>query len=77
MSVLTLEQELAPPVPMPAVRQAHIPTDLSYMTETAFGQEMVRLAAEIAQEQGTRTTEEINRLIEFMRGGAANDVDLS
>ena len=42
----------------PAVRQAVIPDDLSYMTDTDFGREMLRLAAEIAEEQGTRTTEE-------------------
>ena len=58
------------------VRQAFIPDDLSYMTDTEFGQEMLRLATEIAAEQGTRTTEEINRLIDLMRGSASANADL-
>lgn len=62
--------------PAPAVRQAFIPDDLSYMTDTEFGQKLLRLAAEIAGEQGTRTTEEINRLLDLMRGGAAVNVAL-
>ena len=60
-----------------AVRQASIPDDLSYMTDTEFGQDMLRLAAEIAEEQGTRTTEEINQLIDLMRGSASANADLS
>lgn len=72
MPVQIVEQKTAP-----AVRQAQIPTDLSYMTETEFGQEMMRLAEEIVQEQGARTTDEINRLIELMRGGAPINADLS
>ncbi len=59
-----------------AVRQAVIPDDLSYMTDTEFGQEMLRLAAEIAAEQGTRNTEEINQLIDIMRGSASANADL-
>lgn len=59
------------------VRQAFIPDDLSYMTTTEFGQEMTKLATEIAAEQGTRTTEEINQLIDLMRGSASADADLS
>jgi hypothetical protein len=61
----------------PAVRQASIPDDLSYMTDTEFGREMLRLAAEIVEEQGTRTTEEINELVDLMRGGASVNADLS
>lgn len=61
----------------PVVRPAFIPDDLSYMTDTEFGQQMSRLAAEIAAEQGTRTTEEINQLLDLMRGrGGAADADL-
>ena len=60
-----------------AVRQAIIPDDLSYMTNTEFGREMLRLAAEIAEEQGTRTTEEISQLIDLMRGSTSANVDLS
>jgi hypothetical protein len=59
------------------VRQAFIPDDLSYMTTTEFGQEMTKLATEIAAEQGTRTTEEINQLIDLMRGSASANADLS
>lgn len=62
--------------PAPAVRQAFIPDDLSYITETEYGQQMSRLAAEIAAEQGTRTTEEIEQLLDLMRGGTAIDSDL-
>ena len=54
------------------VRQASIPADLSYMTNTEYGQEMLRLVAEIAEEQGTRTTKEINQLIDLMRGNHTN-----
>lgn len=61
----------------PIVCQALIPDDLSYMTETEFGQEMLKLAAEIAEEQGTRTTEEIDELINLMRGGVSLNADLS
>jgi len=60
-----------------AVYQAEIPDDLSYMTETEFGREMLKLAAEIAEEQGTRTTKEISRLIDLMRGSTSANVDLS
>ena len=59
-----------------AVRQACIPDDLSYMTDTEFGQEMLKLVTEIAAEQGTRTTEEINQLINLMRGSASANADL-
>ena len=48
---------------VPTVRQAFIPDDLSYMTSTDFGQEMLQLVKEIAAEQGTRTTKEINQLV--------------
>lgn len=71
MPVQITEQKTAP-----LVRQAQIPADLSYMTETNFGQEMMRLAEGVVQEQGTRTTDEINHLIELMRGGAASHADL-
>jgi hypothetical protein len=54
------------------VRQAKIPADLSYMTNTEFGREMLQLAHEIVEEQGTRTTEEINQLIDLMRGSKAH-----
>jgi hypothetical protein len=64
------------PHPVPEVRQAFIPTDLSYLTETEFGQEMMRLAEEIAQEQGTRSTEEIDRLVRMMRGSNSIHVAL-
>lgn len=60
----------------PAVRRAFIPDDLSYMTDTEFGQGMLRLAREIADEQGTRTTKEINQLIDLMRGSASVNADL-
>jgi len=60
----------------PTVRQASIPDDLSYMTDTEFGRKMLRLAAEIAKEQGTRTTEEINELVDLMPGGASVNADL-
>ncbi len=67
-----------PKVDQPAlVRQAHIPDDLSYMTDTEFGQEMIKLAAEIAEEQGTRSTEEINQLINQMRGNDSANAHLS
>lgn len=75
MTTKTSEYKDAPCTP--AVRPAFIPDDLSYMTNTEFGQEMLRLAAEIVAEQGTRTSEEINQLIDLMRGGAATDADLS
>ena len=58
-------------------RQAFIPDDLSYLTDTEFGREMTKLVQEITAEQGTRTTEEINRLLDFMRGSVSADVDLS
>lgn len=60
----------------PEVRPAFIPADLGYLTDSEFGQEMLRLTEQIAQEQGTRSTEEINRLVEMMRGGAINNADL-
>lgn len=59
------------------IRQAQIPDDLGYMTETEFGREMVKLAAEIAEEQGTRTTEEINQLINLMRGNDSANPHIS
>ena len=58
------------------VRRAAIPADLSYLTNTEFGREMSQIVAEIAEEQGTRSTEEINRLIDLMRGSKA-DADRS
>ncbi len=42
-----------------------------------FGQTMLRLVEEIAKEQGTRTTEEINRLVDLMRGNDLLNADLS
>jgi hypothetical protein len=60
-----------------AVRQATIPDDLSYMTDTEFGQEMLKLVTEIAAEQGTRTTEEINQLIGLVRESTSANTDLS
>jgi uncharacterized protein (DUF433 family) len=57
-------------------RQAFIPDDLSYMTDTDFGQTMLGLAEEIAKEQGTRTTEEIGRLVKLMRGSNLVNADL-
>jgi len=60
----------------PAVRRPVIPDDLSYLTDTEFGQTMMRLAEEIAKEQGTRTTKEINRLMDLMRGGVSTHADL-
>lgn len=65
------------PYQVPPVRPAFILDDRSYMTETEFGQTMTRSAAEIAEEQGTRSTEEINLLIELMRSRVPEDVDLS
>jgi hypothetical protein len=61
----------------PIVDQATIPDDLSYVTETEFGREMLKLAAEIAEEQGVRTTEEINQLVNLMRGGVSLDADIN
>ncbi len=58
------------------VRRAYIPADLGYLTNTEFGQTMVSLTEEIAQEQGKRSTEEIERLIDLMRGSVSNNVDL-
>ncbi len=60
---------------VPLVRPAFIPDDRSYMTETEFGKTMTQLAAEIAEEQGTRSTDEIHRLIELMRSGNATNAD--
>jgi hypothetical protein len=37
------------------------------MTETEFGKKMTQLAAEIAEEQGTRSTEEFKQFIENTR----------
>lgn len=74
MATITVKPKADQPVP---VRQAHIPEDLSYMTDTEFGREMVKLAAEIAEEQGTRTTEEINHLINRMRGNDSTNAHLS
>ncbi len=58
-------------------RRAFIPDDLSYMTDTEFGQTMLGLAEEIAKEQGARTTEEIDRLVKLMRGSDLVNADLS
>ena len=74
MATITAKPKADQPIP---VRQAHIPDDLSYMTDTEFGREMVKLAAEIAEEQGTRTTEEINQLINRMRGNDSTNAHLS
>lgn len=59
------------------MRQAFIPDDLSYMTDTEFGQTMLGLAEEIAKEQGTRTTDEIDQLVKLMRGKSLANADLS
>ncbi len=75
MTTKTTKRKKGPQAP--EVRQASIPDDLSYMTDTEFGREMLRLAAEIVEEQGTRTTEEINQLVDLMRGGVSANVDLS
>ena len=56
-------------------RRPDIPA-LEQVRHTAYAQEMLALVDEIEREQGTRTTEEINALIEVMRG-AARDADLS
>lgn len=61
----------------PAARRPLIPDDLSYMTETEFGQTMLELVEEIAEEQGARTTEEIDRLLKLMRGNNLVNADLS
>lgn len=61
----------------PAARRPFIPDDLSYMTETEFGQTMLDLVEEIAEEQGTRTTEEIDRLVKLMRGNNPVNANLS
>lgn len=74
MATITVKPKVEQPVP---VRQAHVPEDLSYMTNTEFGREMVQLAAEIAEEQGTRTTEEIHQLINLMRGNDSANAHLS
>lgn len=74
MTTQTVLQKIEQPT---VVRQADIPDDLSYMTDTDFGREMVKLAAEIAEEQGTRTTEEINRLVNLMRGNDSANAYLS
>ncbi|HQR33807.1 MAG TPA: hypothetical protein PLK30_13815 [Blastocatellia bacterium] len=74
MATITAKPKVDQPVP---VRQAHIPDDLSYMDDTEFGREMVKLAAEVAEEQGTRTTEEINQLINLMRGNDSANAHLS
>ena len=74
MATITTKPKADQPIP---VRQAHIPDDLSYMTDTEFGREMVKLATEIAEEQGTRTTEEINQLINRMRGNDSTNAHLS
>ena len=49
------------------LRRAYIPANLDYMTNTEFGQKMMGLAEEIAQEQGKRSSKEIERLINLMR----------
>jgi hypothetical protein len=74
MATQTAQQKAEQPK---IIRQAYIPDDLSYMADTEFGREMVRLAAEIAAEQGTRTTEEINQLINQMRGNDPANTHLS
>lgn len=61
----------------PAARRPFISDDLSYMTETEFGQAILELVEEIAEEQGTRTTEEIDRLVKLMRGNNLVNADLS
>lgn len=75
MTIKTVKRKNAQKVP--AVRQAYISADLSYMTDTEFGQEMLQLVKEIAREQGTRTTKEINQLVELMRGSVSVNADLS
>ena len=59
-----------------AARRPFIPDDLSYMSETEFGQTMLELVEEIAKEQGARTTEEIDRLVKLMRGNNPVNADL-
>ncbi len=61
----------------PAARRAFIPDDLGYMADTEFGRKMLRLAEEITAEQGARTTEEINQLVNLMRGDDLFNADLS
>lgn len=61
----------------PAAGRPFIPDNLSYMTETEFGQTMLELVEEIAKEQGTRTTEEIDQLVKLMRGNNLVNADLS
>lgn len=75
MTIKTVKRKNAQKIS--AVRQAVIPDDLSYMTDTEYGQEMLQLVKEIAAEQGTRTTKEINQLIELMRGSTSVNADLS
>ena len=53
------------------VRRAYIPANLDYMTNTEFGQKMMGLAEEIAQEQGKRSSKEIARLIKLIRGSVS------
>ena len=53
------------------VRRAYIPANLDYLTNTEFGQTMMGLAEEIAQEQGKRSSKEIERLINVMRGSVS------
>lgn len=51
--------------------------DSQRMTNIEFGQTMLKLAGEVAKEQGTRTTEEINQLVNLMRGSDPVNADLS
>jgi len=74
MATITAKQQVEE---FETVRQAQIPDDLGYMIETEFGREMVKLAAEIAEEQGARTTEEINQLIYLMRGNDSANPHIS
>jgi hypothetical protein len=50
---------------------------LEQVANYPLAQQMLALAEAIEAEQGTRTTEEINVLIEKMRGSTSINVDLS
>jgi hypothetical protein len=58
------------------VRRPDIPA-LREVADYPLAQQMLALVEEIAAEQGTRTTKEINALVEVMRGSKAANVDLS
>lgn len=70
MTTKTTKSKKVPKTPM--VRRAFIPLDLTYLSNTEFGRTMLGLAEEIAQEQGKRSTEEIEQLLNLMRGVSHN-----